>query len=261
MSYPTLPLQLRDRYRVWGWSLVSHPVPESVTYRLSRPGSQTRYLKLCATSFWPTPRDEYLRFQWAGSYLPVPDVIECGKESDVAWIITGRLDGVDATSDLLGEDTGSLVDLLAEGLCRFHTAPVRDCPFDFTLDAALAHVRRRASAGAIDPIRDFHPEHADLTVSAAIDRLVSDRPLAEDLVVCHGDYCLPNVLVDRGRVTGFVDLGELGVADRWWDLAVATWSVSWNLGEGYEDRFLAAYGIERDSARIAYYRLLYDLVS
>jgi len=58
-----------------------------------------------------------------------------------------------------------------------------------------------------------------------------------------------------------VDLGELGVADRWWDLAVATWSTTWNLGAGYEDLFLAAYGVERDRERMAYYRLLYDLVS
>jgi len=87
------------------------------------------------------------------------------------------------------------------------------------------------------------------------------RPASEDLVVCHGDYCFPNVLIEGDEVTGFVDLGELGVADRWWDLAVATWSVTWNAGPGWEDVFLEAYGVERDQARTAFYRLLYDLVS
>jgi hypothetical protein len=58
-----------------------------------------------------------------------------------------------------------------------------------------------------------------------------------------------------------VDLGELGVADRWWDLAVATWSITWNFGPGYEDLFLASYGAVRDDARTRFYRLLYDLVS
>jgi kanamycin kinase len=81
-----------------------------------------------------------------------------------------------------------------------------------------------------------------------------------DLVVCHGDYCLPNVLVADGRASGFVDLGELGVADRWWDLAVGSWSITWNLGPGWEESFLHAYGVSRDEGRIAFFRLLYDLV-
>jgi kanamycin kinase len=81
------------------------------------------------------------------------------------------------------------------------------------------------------------------------------------LVVCHGDYCLPNVLIEADAACGFVDLGELGVADRWWDLAVATWSVPWNLGPGYEDLFLHEYGVERDDDRVEFYRLLYDVVS
>ena len=48
-----------------------------------------------------------------------------------------------------------------------------------------------------------------------------------------------------GVVTGYVDLGELAVADRWWDLAVATWSLTWDLGPGWEAEFLACYGAAR----------------
>ena len=51
------------------------------------------------------------------------------------------------------------------------------------------------------------------------------------------------------------------MADRWWDLAVATWSVTWNLGPGYEALFLEEYGVGRDDRRVAFYRLLYDVVS
>ena len=77
--------------------------------------------------------------------------------------------------------------------------------------------------------------------------------------MCHGDYCLPNILIEEGRATGYLDLGELGVADRWWDLAAATWSLTWNLGPGFEELFLAEYGVVRDPARTRFYRLLYDL--
>lgn len=69
----------------------------------------------------------------------------------------------------------------------------------------------------------------------AFARLRELAPVQEqEVVVCHGDYCLPNVLLDDGRVVGYVDLGEVGLAERWRDLAVATWSVTWNLGSGHE---------------------------
>ena len=100
-----------------------------------------------------------------------------------------------------------------------------------------------------------------LSPGQALDRLERDRPEAEDLVVCHGDYCPPNILLDGGQLGGFVDLAELGVADRWWDLAIGTWSVGWNYGTQYSARFLETYGAELDPARCTYYRLMYELVS
>ena len=63
------------------------------------------------------------------------------------------------------------------------------------------------------------------------------------------------------RHFGYVDLGELGVADRWWDVAVGAWSAGWNFGQEHEARFYEGYGIEPDPERIRFYRLLYDVVS
>ena len=76
--------------------------------------------------------------------------------------------------------------------------------------------------------------------------------------MCHGDACAPNTIVaDDGRVAGHVDLGALGVADRWADLAVATWSTVWNFGAGHEHHVLDAYGIDADPDRTDFYRRLW----
>jgi kanamycin kinase len=58
-----------------------------------------------------------------------------------------------------------------------------------------------------------------------------------------------------------VDLGAAGVADRWADLAVATWSTEWNYGSGWDRPLLDAYSIEPDPELIAYHRLLWGLAS
>jgi kanamycin kinase len=81
-------------------------------------------------------------------------------------------------------------------------------------------------------------------------------------VVCHGDACVPNTLIDdEGGYAGHVDLGSLGRADRWADIAVATWSTEWNYGPGWADLFLTAYGVGLDEERTRYYRDLWDLAN
>ena len=55
-----------------------------------------------------------------------------------------------------------------------------------------------------------------------------------------------------------MDFGQLGVADRWADLAVATYSLAWNFAGDWEADLLDAYGIERDEERIGFYRQLWD---
>jgi kanamycin kinase len=81
----------------------------------------------------------------------------------------------------------------------------------------------------------------------------------DDLVVCHGDPCVPNTIVgDDGGWTGHVDLGRLGVANRWADLAVASENLDLNFGEGWQPLFFDAYGIARDEDRIHHYRALWN---
>jgi kanamycin kinase len=69
-------------------------------------------------------------------------------------------------------------------------------------------------------------------------------------------------MTDDGTFSGHVDLGDLGVADRWADLAIATLSLDWNFPTegpgGFQEVLLDAYGVAADSERIAYYRLAWD---
>ena len=61
-------------------------------------------------------------------------------------------------------------------------------------------------------------------------------------VLIHGDYCLPNVLVEDGRLTGLVDVGRSGLGDPRDDLAAGLWTLHYNFGHGFGPQFLESYG-------------------
>jgi kanamycin kinase len=257
-----IPPELQSGYEDWKTSVAWNWPGGATTWRLERADGEVHFAKVAPRGRQPGAQDEADRLRWAIPHLAVPRVVHVGSDETVEWLVTRAINGVDATVHHLFDKPDELVPILATALANFHRSlPVSTCPFDFSAPSALAHVRQRVEAGLVKH-EDFHGEHAHLSPESAVDKLESIAPTTEDLVVCHGDYCLPNVLLDAtGAVTGFVDLGALGVADRWWDLAVGSWSVTWNLGDDWEDLFLAAYGVERDDERIAFYRLLYDLAS
>jgi aminoglycoside phosphotransferase len=203
--------------------------------------------------------DEASRIRWAAPYTTVPQVIGLGADDAGSWLVTSALPGERATSPRWRAEPATAVAAIGAGLRAMHDAlPVADCPFSWMATGRLADARRRAGEGRLDPGL-WHEEYQPLGIEHALD-LLADIPPADRLVVCHGDACSPNTLItEDGHCSGHVDLGELGVADRWADLAVATWSIEWNYGPGWEDLLLSVYGVRPDPDRTRYYRLLWDL--
>lgn len=202
---------------------------------------------------------EQPRLRWAAAFTPVPAVVDEDADGTGAWLVTTPLPGDNAVSPRWKAEPAVAVRAIGEGLRALHDAlPVTACPFSWSAGARLADARRRGSRGELDPSR-WDPIHRRLSVEQAL-ALAGDIPPTDVLVVCHGDACAPNTLLsDDGRWSGHVDLGSLGLADRWADLAVATWSTEWNYGPGWEGLLLDGYGVDADPERMAYYRLLWDL--
>ncbi|MDE3087152.1 MAG: aminoglycoside 3'-phosphotransferase [Acidobacteriota bacterium] len=231
------------------------------TFELGGPRGARRFVKWAPAGRGPDLGEEALRLRWARPYTPVPEVLGGGADHDGTWMVLGALAGESAVSDRWRSAPERAVRAVGEGLRALHEAlPVAGCPFSWSAEDRAADARRRGESGALDPGR-WHAEHRALSVGAALER-AARPPSVDRLVVCHGDACAPNTLVtEDGRWSAHVDLGRLGVGDRWADLAVATWSTVWNYGPGFEAPLLEAYGVDPDGERTAYYRLLWDLGS
>lgn len=186
-----------------------------------------------------TARGEAARLEWAGSYTPVPTVREVGEHAGWEWLVTDELPGLSAVDLRWLADPATAVRAVGSGLRALHEAlPVADCPFEWSVAGRIERARR---AGVDVPARLHTP------------------PPIDRFVVCHGDACCPNTLLaEDGRWLAHVDLGALGIGDRWADLAAASMSTEWNYGPGWEDALIAAYGLEPDRERLAYYRDLWN---
>lgn len=79
-------------------------------------------------------------------------------------------------------------------------------------------------------------------------------PDSEGDCFIHGDFCLPNILAEGGKISGFIDLEAGGVGDPWMDYAWCIWSLEHNLGtDQYTGMLLEALGIAFDRAKYEAY--------
>ncbi|MEX1009267.1 MAG: aminoglycoside 3'-phosphotransferase [Acidimicrobiia bacterium] len=202
---------------------------------------------------------EIARLQWAVMYASVPRVIEHGADENAGWIVTEALPGESAVSDRWKQEPETAVAQIGLGLRALHDAlPVDTCPFSWSVEDRIVAPRQLAALGMLDPAT-WAPEDRQLGVDGAL-ALLSAPPPIDKLVVCHGDACSPNTLIaDDGHWSGHVDLGDLGIAAPWADLAVATMAAEWNYGPVWQDALLDAYGIAADAERTRFYRLLWNI--
>ncbi|MGV9969741.1 phosphotransferase [Nocardia beijingensis] len=194
---------------------------------------------------------EYQRLTWLRERgVRVPEV--AAFEDDVLVLADA---GAPSWSADTGADAASIGTALGTLLRRLHSIPVAECPFDESLDVVLARARRNVVEGLVDA-DDFDDDNTGATPAEILARLLAQRPEGEDLVVAHGDFTPPNVLTNGV----LLDVGGLGVADRYRDLALAARDLRADHGEAEAAAFFAAYGLaEPDESRLTYYQLLDEL--
>ncbi len=240
------------------WDRMTDGCSAARVFRMSRQGQVIGYAKQ-ARPKGPQPlEDEIERLRWAAGRMPVARLLGTG-EGDWIWMVTSVVPGNAAHEFPCRDEPEATVSRLAAALQRLHAIPTDDCPFDARLPALMERARRNVAMGWVDP-SDFDLERQGWTAARVLAQLEASRPSFGVPVVTHGDPCLPNLLLDGEGIHGWIDLGALGVGDRHRDLALTARSAEWNLGPGWGERFLAAYGGPIDRDHLAFFRLLDELM-
>lgn len=251
---------LRDRYRDYEWRPDTVGRSGNVVHRLTGPADL--HVKYGPDPLHPDPGydigAEYDRLRWlAAQGLPVPEVVECDVFDGCTYLVTTTLPGRDASQPWAAHERMRVIDVVADFARDLHALSTLGCPFDRSLRVTLPNARVAVGLGQVELDGDT-PRQALTDLDAALRG--NER---EDLVLCHGDYCLPNVLIDPGTLTltGVIDVGGFGLADRYTDVTTMAGSIDGDLNPQYTrehtDRFLWRYGIPHlDEAKADFYRVL-----
>jgi len=213
-------------------------------------GEQRAYLKIHAKL-----DRERLLTTWLHGYGLAPRVLEFASLNGIDYLLTEALEGEDGISAKHLAEPKRLAKVFGESLRQIHGLPKLACPVQKRMAEMLDEADSNAKREYADP--EIIPEG----IATAHAKLLELAGLAQDDVVLHGDYCLPNIIMQDFRLTGFVDLGYGGVGDRHWDLFWGLWTLNYNLKtDAYSDDFLDAYGrSELDKDRLEMCRLLAGL--
>lgn len=260
---PALPIPSTLRERLEGYRLSPDTVGESDADVYKLDGAQGRpdlFLKHAQGEAADDLTGEMARLRWLRGYLPVPEIVCFIRDADDTWLLTTALEGSSADEVLRSEPARreEVIDALACFMLRFHAIPADECPFNSQFAFRLHKARRRIDAGLVDT-DDFDDEREGWTAEQ-VWTAIRGYPIPDpEPVVTHGDFSLDNILISGGEVSGCIDVGRLGVADPYQDLAIL-WNCLRDFGPELQERLFQRYGLPHiDETRLHLHRLLDEL--
>lgn len=254
-----LPPGLAQRLAGYAWQRNTDGRAGAAVFRLQRAGRIDLYLKHGTGAVADALLDEAARLHWLRERWPVPQLEHVEIARDGAWLLTEALPGRTALQWLVEapERAGEVVTALAQFLRRLHALPPQQCPFNADHHLRMAQARQRLEQGLVD-VDDFDESRQGWSAAQVWEALLKQQPTTTDAVVCHGDFSPENILMtDANVVSGVIDLGRAGVADRYQDLAIL-WNRLDEFGAGLQQQLFTDYGIAQPDPRKLDFHLCLD---
>ena len=204
---------------------------------------------------------EYEKLKWLSGKIKVPEIIICETENNIEYLITKSLDGEMLCSEfyLTNENWKLGIPVLVECLKELYNVDIENCPFDVSLNYKLKLIKYNIDNNLIDTNNISSNIIEKFKTPENIYKYLIENKFEEELCFTHGDLSLPNIFVYKNNFSGFIDIGESGVADKWFDLAILVKTLERNYGKESVEAFFEELGIEKNKFKIEYYLLMIEL--
>ncbi|MEW6738205.1 MAG: aminoglycoside 3'-phosphotransferase [Acidobacteriota bacterium] len=160
-------------------------------FHLTSANKPSLYLKISTISPFLDLEIESRVLDWLKNRLPIPQQQLYITDKNREYLLITEIPGINIADAVSKYDTELLVRLLAKGLKTIHSAPITHCPFFHTIDIEIEIVKNRIAHNLVDE-SSFDDERQGRKPIDLFDELMKNRPVSQELVFTHGDYCLPN---------------------------------------------------------------------
>lgn len=200
-------------------------------------GAERTFLKIGAKG---ALERESAMMRFLNGHKIAPKVIAYETDSANDYLLTEAVPGEDGTEAIHLENPAKLAAVFGESLRMLHTLPAKGCPYPDRTAEMIEDIKRKRDSADILFESGYQPK---------------------DDVIIHGDYCLPNIIMDRYAFKGFIDVGFGGIGDKHYDLYWGLWTLLYNVKtDRYHDIFLDAYGRQDvDAEGLDYFTKLVQL--
>ena len=208
---------------------------------------------------------------WSQDFVIVPKILCFEQTDEFDFLLMSKITGKMACDSDFLENSDLLLELLAKTLKQMWSVDVKNCPRVNSLENKLALAEYFLNHNLVD-VEDaepstFGPDGFE-NPKELLKWLKENQPKDFEPVLSHGDFFLPNVFIGDDKFSGFVDIGRMGIADKYQDIALCYRSLKHNFSGkfggkiygGFDEKmFFDALGIEPDFEKIRYYILVDEL--
>lgn len=200
-------------------------------------------------------KKEYDALTWLNDKLSVPEVILFQEENGYEYLITRGLKG----DMVFNYNVDVAIKILKTAFDSLYSVDISSCPFNVSLSYRLETATKNVLDGLIKD-KDLKKETLDRFGSVEnLLKYLKENKIKEELCFTHGDPSLPNIFAYDSKFSGFIDMGECGIGDKWFDLAICEKSIIRNFGSEYARLLYDNLNIVRDKEKVDYYLLLLEL--
>jgi len=203
--------------------------------------------------------------KWLKNKIPVPEVIYHEISNSKSYLLMSKINGKMAYDNFYLDNSDILLSLLTKAFQMIWSVDITDCPRIKDIDTKLKEARYRVENGLID-LNSFDVKGFSNPTELLL-WLENNKPDYEP-VFSHGDLCLPNIFFEGNDIKGFIDLGDSGISDKWFDIALCYKSLKNNFNGTFGGKIYPNFNpnklfeflhIQPNMEKIHYYILLDEL--